>query len=704
MREISSCSIVNTLSIAYTYLDYIPVVSTLTSLINIFQKYIVIPLFKPSMEKSRYYKHIQDKKREQESQRASFKAAILGNENKTLSPKKIKQRPNQETHPVVLTEANLAQYEMAEEMSQITGIDEALFQSLNRDSLYALLKRCPNVLIEITFKEVPYYIPASTLLSISFFDRMLFGQFQESDGLTCTSHQLQFKYPSCQETQANVPLYLEALEVAHVESFQAWSLLSLIRAYLGADYSLDQKIQKELLHAIAVRAITSDEELGYTIEFMLFIGASPFDAHLDDLQEQKIQLFHKCLQYDLLASNAPVRDYFYTEYAERLESLDFTQKWDAHSLLKIDAKRLCQITHSLPNLNQLIVQEVYDLKLKGLEGVFTEKLVEITLYDIPFTRQQLIDIGMIPNMTKQSASLTFSHIFFSDLPRSLQANRHFIISAICRDDPTARRAVAWAYIDPSIILQAVQQDGLALRLAAANLRNNRDIVLAAVRQNGLAFEYASEDLRNDPDVVLAAVQQNDLVFKFARAGLRNNRDIVLAAVQQNGLNLRLAGSDLRNNRDIVLAAVQQNGLALRLAGSDLRSNHDIVLAAVQQNGLALEFAGEALRNDPGIVLIVVRQNGLALKHASETCRNNPAILLEAIGQNGLALEFTSVVFKNDPNIVLKAVQQNGFALKYASVSCQNSPEIVFEAVKQNRKAFQYASRECQDNSKILHKD
>ncbi|MGR3951599.1 MAG: hypothetical protein QRY74_01570 [Chlamydia sp.] len=120
-----------------------------------------------------------------------------------------------------------------------------------------------------------------------------------------------------------------------------------------------------------------------------YIGGSPFDICVDALQEQKSQLFHKCLQYDLLASNAPVRDYFYTEYAERLESLDFTQKWDAHSLLKMDAKRLCQITHSLPSLNQLIVQEVYDLELKGLEEVFTEKLVEITLYDIPFAQQQL---------------------------------------------------------------------------------------------------------------------------------------------------------------------------------------------------------------------------------------------------------------------------------------------------------------------------
>ncbi|MGR3951598.1 MAG: hypothetical protein QRY74_01565 [Chlamydia sp.] len=66
-------------------------------------------------------------------------------------------------------------------------------------------------------------------------------------------------------------MYLEALEVAHVESFQAWPLLSLILAYLGADYSLDQKIQKELLHAIAVRAIASDEELSYTIHRRLSI-------------------------------------------------------------------------------------------------------------------------------------------------------------------------------------------------------------------------------------------------------------------------------------------------------------------------------------------------------------------------------------------------------------------------------------------------
>ncbi|MGR3951597.1 MAG: hypothetical protein QRY74_01560 [Chlamydia sp.] len=171
------------------------------------------------MEKSRYYKHIndkkfihfllllvpvvgniaiplmkyrreQDKKRDKEGQRGFFKEAILGNENKSLPPKKIKHRPNQETHSVILTEANLTQYETGKEISQITGIDEALFQSLNQHRLHALLKRCSSVLIEIMFNEVPYYIPGSTLLSIPFFDRMLFGQFQESDGLTCTSHQL----------------------------------------------------------------------------------------------------------------------------------------------------------------------------------------------------------------------------------------------------------------------------------------------------------------------------------------------------------------------------------------------------------------------------------------------------------------------------------------------------------------------------------
>ncbi len=62
MSSISSYSISNLLIISDTYLDYIPIVSTVTNLINIIQKCIVLPILAPAIRKNRYYKHIDTKK------------------------------------------------------------------------------------------------------------------------------------------------------------------------------------------------------------------------------------------------------------------------------------------------------------------------------------------------------------------------------------------------------------------------------------------------------------------------------------------------------------------------------------------------------------------------------------------------------------------------------------------------------------------
>ncbi|MGR3951565.1 MAG: hypothetical protein QRY74_01400 [Chlamydia sp.] len=62
MSSISSYSISNLLIISDTYLDYIPIVSTVTNLINIIQKCIILPILAPAIRKNRYYKHIDTKK------------------------------------------------------------------------------------------------------------------------------------------------------------------------------------------------------------------------------------------------------------------------------------------------------------------------------------------------------------------------------------------------------------------------------------------------------------------------------------------------------------------------------------------------------------------------------------------------------------------------------------------------------------------
>ncbi len=427
MCKISYCSISNVLTIADAYLDYIPVISTLTNLINIFQKYIVRPLLEPATQKSRYYQHIHAKKcsycllllipvlgniivpllkyRNQQNKKTDQeplqKSASL--ESGAVFPKGIKKPPCQVVQSVILNEANLPQYEKGEEgrnFSQITKIDEALFLSLDNDKIHSILEKCMNVVIEVTCKEVPYYIPASTLLSAPFFARMLFGSFKERNSLIYQDNQIQFRLPDFQELQVNIPLYLEALEVVHTESFQSWSLLSLAKAYLGADYSIDEKMKEDLLSVISLKEMASNEEMSCIIEFLLSIGEFPFNNNLDFLGKLKRQLFYKCLQYDLLCSKAPIESSFYERYGKQLESLELIQEEGVY-FQKIDTGRLIQITNSLPNLKQLLVADGYEFELKGLERIFTETLLEITLNKIVFTQEQLIDLieklGIIKN-------------------------------------------------------------------------------------------------------------------------------------------------------------------------------------------------------------------------------------------------------------------------------------------------------------------
>ncbi len=634
---------------------------------------------------------------------------------------------------------------------RITAIDAEFFYSLEKRQMRALLKKCPNIVIEVIHNGISYHISASTFLESSYFDRRLFGEFKNLP-LTYTSGQLQLHLEILQGTDSkNEALFAPFLKALEAADFQSWSLLSLALAYLGADYCDHTEMKKILLQEISLKQLASEEEASHIMAFLLSLDKDSYT----DLQRR---LFKASIRYDLFKNTT--------------------------SLKEINLEKLLEILKKAPNLFPYAIRR-YHLPLIALEALYTETIRELEFPDITLTQREmraLIQSGFTTTLDVSGYHLIekFRSMPFHDLPEALQSNMFFILMTLQLQNSATSSAASWLFDDKLAMLQYVQGNGFLLQFASKELRedlvvvlkaaqgdkesleylnkklknsfeivlaavqtdrsaflcplqcasrefqNNREIVLAAVQHDGLALQFASREFQNNREIVLAAVQHDGLALQFASEELKNNREIVLTAIQTNGEALQFASRELKDNREIVLTAIQTNGEALQFASEELKNNREIVLAAIQQNKNAYQFASQELQNndeialayinrkwptyqfgvgrlkdDREIVLAAVQQCGEVLEFASKELKNNREIVLAAVQQCGEALEFASEELQNDREIVLAAVQRCGQALEFASEELKKNPEIVLAAVRQCGEARQFASEALKNNPEIM---
>ncbi len=109
-----------------------------------------------------------------------------------------------------------------------------------------------------------------------------------------------------------------------------------------------------------------------------------------------------------------------------------------------------------------------------------------------------------------------------------QNDREVVLAAVRQNGMALMFAHSDLKKDMEIVLAAVQSYGCALQLADPELRKNREIVLGAVRQDGLALQYAYH-FKDDKEIVLIAVSKNGDVIEYASARLQEDPDVKRAS-------------------------------------------------------------------------------------------------------------------------------------------------------------------------------
>ncbi len=301
---------------------------------------------------------------------------------------------------VILNQATLDQctIEGGEGFSfdEITAVEAELFHSLDRSQIAALLKKCPNIVIEVIHNGISYHISASTFLESFYFDRRLFGEFKNLP-LTYTSGQLQLHLKIFQGADSKnedlFALFLQALEAVDCRS---WSLPSLALAYLGADYCDHTEMKKILLKEIFLKQLASEEEASHIMAFLLSLDKDSYT----DLQRL---LFNASIPYDLFKNTA--------------------------SLKEINLGEFLEIIKKAPNLFSYAIHKCH-LPLFALEALYTETIKELELPNITLTQGEmraLIQFGFTTTLELGGYrfSRKFQSIPFHAFPEALQSNVFF---------------------------------------------------------------------------------------------------------------------------------------------------------------------------------------------------------------------------------------------------------------------------------------
>jgi len=112
--------------------------------------------------------------------------------------------------------------------------------------------------------------------------------------------------------------------------------------------------------------------------------------------------------------------------------------------------------------------------------------------------------------------------------------------------------------------------------------SSKENVLLLVQRNGLDIEHVESRFKSDPDIIVAALNQNHAAIEFIDPKLKYNfsklvyRALAVRQVAQDGLALQMLMEEFWEDRDVVLLALKQNPEAIHYASKSLMKDEEIM--------------------------------------------------------------------------------------------------------------------------------
>lgn len=318
---------------------------------------------------------------------------------------------------------------------------------------------------------------------------------------------------------------------------------------------------------------------------------------------------------------------------------------------------------------------------------------------------------------------------------SLMKDRQFVLGQVRRGNALALKCAPDFQNDKELVIAAVEANGLALQYASPDLANNIEIVQKAfvngpnplVKGCPEAARYIGKDLLKNESAMIDLIRANPTIFKFLPT-YQNNRQAVLALLAVDGMQLANVHADLQQNPEVVLVAVRQNGMALQYAHADLKKSWAIVLAAQTQNPQALTLADSRLRDEWSRSLSKIRLAKDDFKLVSPELKISKVFLKEAVLANSGCFEYFEDALRNDPGLVksiltsslrtyeffkwaeqlrndrlfvLEIISNNPGILKFCHPDIRADKEIVIKACQRNFRVLEDASDALQNDEDFV---
>lgn len=312
--------------------------------------------------------------------------------------------------------------------------------------------------------------------------------------------------------------------------------------------------------------------------------------------------------------------------------------------------------------------------------------------------------------------------------KQLENNRKYVMAVAKVNGMMAlERADDLLKDDFDVVMTAIKQDGKALQYASERLKQNKEIVeesvknlvsplsvmpvefkknkpfvLAIVRKNPNDISQADESLFNNKDFMLEACKIQLTTLRYLHDTLKDDRNFMLAASKIDIHSLHYLSDRLKNDLSFILAAMDI-GIAIRFASEALQENKEVAMAAINK-GYAFGLS-DALANNQEFILEVAKVNPRYLYNARLRCISSISYFdaIYALDPR-LALDMVTDTFRaNNPKVALLAYQDglSNFKFKDFSPALKDNEEVMLEVLKKEPKAIYQASSRLQTNKRIF---
>ena len=254
--------------------------------------------------------------------------------------------------------------------------------------------------------------------------------------------------------------------------------------------------------------------------------------------------------------------------------------------------------------------------------------------------------------------------------------------------PAAAKFIGKNLLANEAVMIALINDHPAIIKHLPTYQNNRKAVLALLTVYPMQLEHVHASLRSDKEVVLIAVKKYGMALEFAHEDLKKDWDVVLAAQAQHSLAITVADPQLHEEWKQALGKIEKDRSELKNIHEKLRTSKVFLLHVAKIPYPTLEYMDEAARNDKDIVALACDRHYESFRHMGETLKKDELFLLELLRgewQKGFKYLHYPEELRNKKEFALKAVQTNAYAFNCLINEHQHDIDVMIAAAAQNPK-------------------